>query len=168
VRKADGTIDRRYPGLATASMIFSSSKRQYEAWQFLNWWMSTPVQTEYALELKTVYGSEYLYNSANVEAFSRLPIRSADRNVILTQWKQLEEIQRIPGWYMVEREVSNAWNAAVFEGWKLRARIDIAATVSNREILLRMQDFGYVKNGLIVRPYKLYTVEDIRRWASGN
>jgi ABC-type glycerol-3-phosphate transport system substrate-binding protein len=168
VRRADGTIDRRYPGLATASMIFSSSKKQDEAWRFLSWWMSTPVQTEYALEMKTVYGSEYLYNSANVEAFSRLPIRSADRGVILEQWKQLEEIQRIPGWYMVEREVSNAWNAAVFDGRKLRAQIDEAATSSNREILLRMQDFGYVRNGEMVRPYKLYTVEDIRRWASGN
>jgi hypothetical protein len=117
--------------------------------------------------MKTIYGTEYLYNSANLAAFANLPLRSQDKKVILEQWQSLTEVQNVPGWYLVEREISNVWNAVVFENGKLYDRVDHASVLSNREIMRRMREFGFAGSNGVLKPYPLYTVEDIEAWKEG-
>jgi len=50
---------------------------------------------------------EYLWSSANLQAFSQLPIPRQDREVILEQWRWMREVPKVPGSYMLEREISN-------------------------------------------------------------
>lgn len=151
---------------AQANMIFASTNHPEAAWHFLSWWMSTPVQVRFAYELQTTYGKMYLWNTANLEAFAVLPISEEHKDVILKQWEYALEATRIPGSYMVEREISNAWSKIVFNGANPRLALDEAARIANREILYKMEEFGYTKNGVKLKDYLVPTIENIDLWLS--
>ena len=81
---------------AQSNMILASTKYPEAAWDFLSWWMSTPIQTQFAYNLQTTYGQMYLWNTANLEAFAVLPISTRHKEVILKQWEYALEATRIP------------------------------------------------------------------------
>jgi hypothetical protein len=126
--------------------------------------MDTNTQSEFANQLQTLYGGEYLWNTANVEAFSQLPWAQEDKNVVLDQWKWLIEVPKIPGGYMTERELSNIWSEVVFDNKNPRAAVDEAVIVINKEIKRKMEEFGYIQNGKVVRPYVVPTIEQVEGW----
>ncbi|TVP97011.1 MAG: extracellular solute-binding protein, partial [Acholeplasmatales bacterium] len=164
VRQDDGSVRRYAASGAQSSMIMSTTQRPDDAWAFLEWWMSTTVQTDFALRLQTTYGTEFLWNTANLEAFAQLPLPPEHIEVILEQWNYAIEASRIPGAYMVEREISNAWNRIVFEDANPRITLDRAVRIANREILFRMEEFDYVLEGQVIRPYRVPTIETIHAW----
>ncbi len=110
------------------------------------------------------YGLEYLWPSANIEAFTYLPIPEDHKAVILEQWEWLQEPVKLPGSYMLERELSNAWNKIVFDGVNPRVAIDNAVILINREITRKMEEFGYLRDGVRVREFKIPTIETVRQW----
>jgi len=168
VEKVGGEVERWAASGAQASMILSSTDQPEDAWKFLQWWMSTTVQSQFALRLQTTYGVEYLWNTANLEAFAELPLPKEHIDVILEQWEYALEASRIPGAYMVEREISNAWNEIVFDDVNPRIALDEAAKISNREILYKMEEFGYVIDGVVVKDYKVPTIYNIDDWLVGS
>lgn len=110
------------------------------------------------------YGREYIWNSANLEAFSRLDIPTEHRTVILEQWQWLQEPVRLPGSYMQERELSNVWNRIVFDGVSPRVAIDRSVILINREIARKMEEFGYLRDGQRVREFNIPTIETVKEW----
>ncbi|MDI7277338.1 MAG: ABC transporter substrate-binding protein, partial [Anaerolineae bacterium] len=110
------------------------------------------------------YGMEYLWNSANVEAFSALPIPQEHKEVILAQWEWLQEPVKLPGSYIQERELSNVWNSIVFQGANPRAAIDDAIITINREMTRKMEQLGYIQNGQRAVQVKVPTIETVRQW----
>ncbi len=161
---ADGAHNRYATGSAQASILFKASQRPEEAWQFLKWWMSTETQVEFAQQLILNYGIEYLWNTANLDAFQYLPIPDEHKAVILEQWQWLQEPVKLPGSYMQERELSNAWNRIVFDGVNPRVAIDAAILTINREITRKMEEFGYLQNGQRVREFKVPSLETVKGW----
>jgi len=149
---------------AQASMILSNTDYPDESWDFLSWWMSADVQSEFAFLLQSTYGKAYFWNSANLDAFARMSMPTEYKNVILEQWEYALEAARIPGAYMVEREISNAWTNIVFNGVNPRQAIDEAVRIANREILYKMEEFGYVVDGQIIKPYPVPSIYTIARW----
>jgi len=168
VMNSDGVVERWAASGAQASMILSATEQPDESWAFLQWWMSTAVQTQFATRLQTTFGTEFLWNTANLEAFAQLPLPQNHIDVILKQWEYALEASRIPGAYMVEREISNAWNKIVFNDANPRIALDEAVRISNREILYRMEEFGYVENGVVVKPYRVPTFRNIDYWLRGH
>jgi ABC-type glycerol-3-phosphate transport system substrate-binding protein len=160
----DGTQNRYATGSAQTSMMFRNTDKPEEGWEFLKWWMSAETQTEFQDQLILNYGREYLWFSANLEAFSRLDIPEDHRTVILEQWKWLQEPVRLPGSYMQERELSNIWNRMVFDGVNPRVAIDRSIIIINREITRKMEEFGYLKEGEQVREFKIPTIETVMAW----
>jgi hypothetical protein len=130
----------------------------------MKWWMSTETQVEFQQQLILNYGQEYLWSSANVDAFQYSPIPQEHIDVILEQWKWLQEPVKLPGSYMQERELSNVWNEIVFDGANPRVAIDNSITIINREITRKMEEFGYIVNGVKVKQYKIPTIETVERW----
>ncbi len=159
-----GDITRYAAVGAQASMIMSSTEYPQESWDFLSWWMSTSVQTEFEYLLQSTYGESYFWNSANIDAFKESSMPDQFKDVILEQWNYAIEASRIPGAYMVEREISNAWTSIVFDGTNARQALDEAVRVSNREILYKMEEFDYVINGVIVKSYRVPTIDNISYW----
>lgn len=164
VKDENGEIQRWAAGSAQAGMVFSKTDYPEESWEFLKWWMSKDVQVNYAHELQTLYGDEYMWNSANVDAFMELPWDEEDKAVIAEQWEWIMEIPNIPGGYMAERELSNAWNKIVFDDENPRSAIDDAINIINREIKRKLEEFEYTKNGVIVKPYEVPTIEKVESW----
>lgn len=149
---------------AQASMIMSQTDYPDEAWDFLSWWMSTDVQSDFAFLLQSTYGDAYMWNTANLDAFETLSIPEKYKEVILEQWDYAIEASRIPGSYMVEREISNAWTSIVYDNTNPRQALDDAVRISNREILYKMAEFGYVEDGVIIKSYRVPTIDNIDDW----
>lgn len=164
IEQEDGEVVRWTPGSAQTSMIFNKSEKQDEGWEFMKWWTSTETQVDFATNMQTTFGPEYMWHTANLEAFSLLPWPREDKEVILEQWEYLREVPKIPGSYMIEREVSNVWTDVVFNGVNLRASVDDATVTSNREIRRKMEEFQYVESGEVVKPYQLPTLQEILDW----
>jgi ABC-type glycerol-3-phosphate transport system substrate-binding protein len=160
----DGTENRWATGSAQACIMFAETEKPQQAWEFLKWWMSTETQVEFQQQLVLNFGEEYLWNSANVDAFSYSPIPEEHKRVILEQWNWLQEPVRLPGSYMQERELSNAWNKIVFDGVNPRIAIDDAVRIINREITRKMEEFGYLENGVQVKEFKVPTLETVKEW----
>lgn len=161
---ADGTKNRYTTGSAQTSLMFRNTEHSQEAWTFLKWWMSTPTQTEFQERLILNYGDEYLWSSANLEAFSQLNIPTEHKAVILEQWRWLQEPVKLPGSYMQERELSNVWNRIVFDGANARVAIDRSVITINREITRKMEEFGYLRDGQRIREFKIPTIETVKAW----
>ncbi len=160
----DGTQNRYATGSAQASIMFARTKKPDQSWKFLKWWMSTPTQVEFQQQLLLNYGEAYLWNSANLEAFQQLPIPDEHKSVILKQWQWDQEPVKLPGSYMEERELSNAWNSIVFDGVNPRVAIDSSVVTINREITRKMEEFGYLKNGVKVKEFKIPTIDTVKGW----
>lgn len=151
VKNKSGEVVRWAPGTGASTIIFNNSKKQEQAWKFIEWWTSTDVQVRYGNELETVYGPTYKWNSSNAEAFSQLPWPKEDITVIQNQWKWLWDVPRYLGDYMLEREMSDAWSKIVFDGFNARRAIEDAVINSNREINKKLEEFGYVRDGKPVK-----------------
>lgn len=160
----DGTELRYATGSAQASIMFKATDMPDESWEFMKWWMSTETQTDFQEQLILNYGLEYLWNSANLEAFQYIPIPQEHKDVILEQWQWLQEPVKLPGSYMQERELSNAWNRIVFDGVNPRVAIDNSIIIINREITRKMEEFGFIENGVQVKEFKIPSIESVRRW----
>lgn len=153
-----GIVDRSIAGGAQSDIIFASDEdsetkisltdgstmsREEASWEFLSWWMSTDVQVDYGSTLQQTYGQEYIWNTANLEAFEQLPWDSTDKKVILEAAEWINETARIPGSYMLERELSNAY-ISVVGGETLRTTLDSAVKTIDRETERKMEEFGFI------------------------
>ena len=64
---------------------------------------------------------------------------------------------------MVEREVSNIWNNVVVGNKTLVEAVDKAVIQSDREIIRKLQEFGFVdENGKIIKEYTITVVENLK------
>lgn len=159
----DGEADSRYvAGGGTSTIMFhTDDERELKAWEYVKWWTSAEVQQEFGEMLQIMYGSEFIWNTANIEAFANLPWATSDKQVILEQAAWVLEVPRIPGTYMLERELSNAFVDVVVNGHELRTRVDEAIVEIDRETTRKMKEFGYIdEDGNCT--YQIPTMEKVK------
>lgn len=166
VRK-DGETVRWHPGSAQVSMIFKETEHPDEAWEFMKWWLSDETQVRFANQLQTLYGKEFLYNTANLDAFEQLAWPEEDKAVIKEQWRWLLEVPKTPGGYMIERELSNIWNKVVLDGDNIRSTVEESVIEINKEIARKMEELGYLDQGNVVVPYRVPEITDVEGWGKG-
>lgn len=152
----DTYVDRTYISSGTADAIMADAKDPDICWEFLKWWTSTEVQTEFGYTLQSTYGPEYLWLSSNVDAIVESQLDTEDKAIILESLDWIVDSVKNPGQYMVERSLSNIWTATVLDGDPLRVEIENNVITMNREITLKMTEFGYIdSSGNIIK--KFYT-----------
>ena len=165
VEQEDGTINRTQTADNKTCVIFEKSNRQAEAWDFIKWWLSTDIQSRFASGIQATYGETFLWNTANIEAFKTLALPEKDKEVILKQWEYLYIVPQTPATYMIERGISNAWNACVFNNKSVRAAVTDYTLEINREITRKMIEFKYLdKDGNKLKEYKIPSLEEIKKW----
>lgn len=165
-----GEVARWQTGSATSMTLLKSGNADKDkaGWELLKWWSSEQVQIEYMNRLTMIYGKSYIWNSANLGAFNNsVAFTAADKRVILEQWEWMREIPKVPGWYMLERELSNSWNSIVINGENTRSVVENAVTVIDKELRRKLTEFGYLQNGQVVKPYKVTTLESVRELKNG-
>lgn len=163
--KEDGTIDRSTCGCAESTVIFKSdSEREKKAWEFVKWWSSTETQAEFGQVLQITYGDEYMWPTANMEAFAQLPWNTDDKAVVLEYAKNVVDVARVPGTYLLEREMSNAFNDIVVNGKNEQTRIDKAVKTVNREFARKLEEFGYSDSeGNVINSYDIPTIDSVKK-----
>ncbi len=160
-----GEIYRYMSGGAESSVMFASDdEREQKAWTYMDWWSTAEVQAEFGQRLQILYGDEYIWPTANLEAFAMLPYPTSDKDVILEQAQYILEAPRLLGSYMMERETSNTYNDIVVNGETIRSRIDEAVKIVRRETERKLEEFGYLdSDGNIIREYSTPSVANVRR-----
>lgn len=159
-----GEIKRYMSGGAESTVMFSSNdERERQAWEFMDWWSGAEIQAEFGQRLQIMYGDEYIWPTANLEAFGNLPYPTKHKETIMAQAENILEAPRLLGSYMLERELSNAFNDVVVNGKNLRSRVDDVVKAVNRETERKLEEFGYIdSDGNVIKDYIVPSVEQVR------
>lgn len=156
VKQPDGTIERWAGGGQRTGVIFEKSKKKDQAWKFMQWWISPETQARYGNDIEAVNGVAFRWNTSNVQAFTKLPWKQEDANVILKQWSWYKDVPNLPGGYFLEREITNAWLRAVVDGTNYRSSLETAVLDIDRELRRKQQEFGYVdQDGRVIKTLDL-------------
>ncbi len=155
----NGNVLRYISGAQSTAVIFDSTKHSEKSWEFLKWWTRTDIQSEFADTLRLTYGNEYMWNTANLEAFEQLPWNEEHKEVILGMLDWIVEVPRVPGNYMTQRSLSNALNNIVLNSANVRQELAEAQKDIREEINAKLQEFGYIKDNKKVKDFKVVKQE---------
>ena len=112
-KQEDGTLRRDVPVTSSAAVMIKNSVEKNgtkdESWEFLKWWTSAEVQTEYAREMEAVLGSSGRYPVANLESFGQMAWQSDVLKVLTESLDWLREVRQVPGSYITGRYMENAF-----------------------------------------------------------
>ncbi len=158
----DGEVQRWTTGGAETMGILSGTQRPDDAWKFLKWWSSEEVQAQFGNLLQSTYGPEYIWPTANMNAFAQLPLKSSHKQVVMDQMEWMTEAPWVLGTYMLERELSNAYISVIVDGTEARRALDTAVKRINRETFRKLEEFGYYKDGEMLKDFPTPTVETVR------
>lgn len=161
-----GTVNNDMWAVNTSNVILADTDKPQEAWDYIKWYMSTEIQTKYVNGLQLTFGPEFIWASANLDAFSTTTSYPREHmDIMLEQLSHTKEIPLHPAYVIVEREISDAWNRVVFNGMSPRTSLDRAITRANREITKKLIEFGYIsEEGILLKPYDMPTVETVLGW----
>ncbi len=109
----DGTVDHSVACTGLASMIMASTDYPEECWEFLKWWSSTDVQTQYGREMESLMGSAARVPTANLEAFENMAWPVDDMEALEAAFEWVDGIPQVPGGYYSWRNVYNAFYTVV-------------------------------------------------------
>lgn len=141
--REDGTVDRTVSnGSGSASIILADTEKAEEGWEYIQWWMSEDVQTFYAKSVETILGIGGRWNSANIEAFKKLPWDDEDLDTILEMWESNKLIRNIIGSYANSRYLGFAINDVIVAGDNPRDALEEAVKKINKEVAKKRQEFG--------------------------
>ena len=111
-----------------------------------------------------MFSVAYRWNTANLEAISQIPFTLEELNTIKEQWRWLKDIPQVPGGYILERELSFAWNRVVIgtaSGTQNpRLALQEADRNTRRELLRKQQNSASLTKkpiALLNLPYLLST-----------
>lgn len=147
VLNADGTakIDYTANSGSAGAVIFTSCKDVGAAWNFIDWFTTTDVQVEYGKTIEAIMGPMGRYDTANLEALSRLNWSTSEYQKISDQMSNLREVPIIPASYAVTRNVYNAFRAVVNNQKNPRYQLSSYNRDINSEIVRKLTDLGYYK-----------------------
>lgn len=162
----DGTVNNNMWAVNTASSVIAGSNMKEEAWDYLKWFMSTEIQTQYVNNMQLTFGSEFIWASANLKAFvSTTAYSQEDLDVVMEQIDNCAEITLHPSYVIAQRAISDAWNAVVFDGDAARTSLDSAIKTINRDITKKLKEFGYIgDDGQVLSPYSMPGVDTVHGW----
>lgn len=140
--REDGTLNHASNSGGSGAVIFNKVKNKEAAWEFIKWFCSTDVQTEYGSDLEGLLGQMGRYEAANVEALRQLNWSSAELDVLLAQWSALDEIPILPSSYAVTRNIMNAFRETVNSNENPRDTLMYYNSDMNDEIQRKRENLG--------------------------
>ena len=108
--KEDGSVNNVSVGNSTFAVIMRSSKHKETGWEFLKWFMSTDVQSNYAIRMESILGTCAKVDSANIEALGKMTWSSSEYKQLFAQMENVDNVPQVPGSYYLSRIVTFAFN----------------------------------------------------------
>lgn len=147
VVQEDGSIDRTAGAITDkGDVIMKQSDKPEQSWEFLKWWSSAEVQTQFAREVEALMGAEARWNTANKEAFLSLSWSDKDIAVLEEQWAWARETPTVLGGYFTSRHLTNAWTSVVISGDDVREALEQAVKDINRELRMKQEEYGVMND----------------------
>lgn len=128
---------------SSGAVIFKSCSDPQAAWDFIKWFTSTEAQVEYGKTIEAIMGPMGRYDTANLEALSKLNWSTAEYKKISDQMSHLKEVPIIPASYAVTRNVYNAFRAVVNNQKNPRYQLSSYNRDINSEIVRKLKELGY-------------------------
>jgi ABC-type glycerol-3-phosphate transport system substrate-binding protein len=141
----DGSINRKEGANGSGAIMMKGIKDEEAGYEFIKWWTSAEVQARYGSELEAVMGPAARYNTANIEAFNKLPWSKVEADKLTAQWGSVWDIPQIPGNYYLTRSLSNAFRKVVYNYENPREVLFKYNQDINREIERKRTEFGLDK-----------------------
>lgn len=142
IENEDGTINNVAALSGAGCILLSAGTNQENAWKFMQWYTSGDVQYTFGNQLESVMGVGARYNTANLEAFERLPWQISQRRALLEQIDHLAGIPEVPGGYMTTRNIGFAMNTTYNTSADARKTLLSYVDQINQEIQLKREEFG--------------------------
>ena len=142
VEMPDGSVNCAASGGSQTIIMMSGTGKEKEGWEFMKWWTSKDVQSEFGLELESSIGIEARWITANLEAFSNIPFTKEEQSVIQTVKKHYTDVPVFPGSYMTGRLVGNAQTAVIIQNLNPRDSLEKAVKDINRELFKKQLQYG--------------------------
>ncbi len=115
--KDDGTVSHAENSNGTSAIIFNKDEdKKYKSWEFIKWFTSSEIQTEYSNRLEGIMGVTARFPTANTEALESLSWSYSELEQLINQREELEEIPIITSSYAVTRNIMNAFRETVNNG----------------------------------------------------
>jgi len=140
--REDGTINRSVCATSTCGVIMKGAKNPEGAWNFIDWFSDTEAQTTYGQEMEALLGPTGRHAPANVEALANLPWTYKEQQMIYQQWNQSFVLPQIPGSYIVNRNLVNAFRKVVFSSTNPRETIISYNKTIETEIERKRKEFN--------------------------
>lgn len=148
-RKEDGTIDRSVGSTGLTSLMMSATKEPEACWEFLKWWSSDEVQTNFGYEMESLQGKAGRVPTANLGAFQKLAWKASDMEALLEQYAWVKGIPQVPGGYYSWRNVNNAFYTVTTDTDFASAREELMDKVVliNQELNYKWEEFELASTG---------------------
>ncbi|MGN1411703.1 MAG: extracellular solute-binding protein [Oscillospiraceae bacterium] len=138
----DGTISHATNSGGTCAIVFNKVSSEENAWTFLKWFTSDDVQVEYGTSIEGLMGQMGRFDTANVNALSRLSWSSSELAKLQSQQAELNEVPIIPASYAVTRNVMNAFRETVNNAENPRDTLMWYNRDINAEITRKRENLG--------------------------
>ena len=135
-----GVLNHASNSGGSGAVIFNKVKNKEAAWEFVKWFCSEQVQTEYGAELEGLLGQMGRYEAANIGALERLNWSHSELNTLKAQWESLREIPVLPSSYAVTRNIMNAFRETVNSNENPRDTLMYYNSDMNDEILRKREN----------------------------
>ena len=138
----DGKINRSNDLSDSCSFILKDNINLELSWEFLKWWTSAETQSAFGNRIESALGTSARYNSANVEAFQKLPWTAEQLSALNTQLETSKSLPEIAGSYFLNRHILNAFRKVVYKSKDARDTLYDYSNVIDSEITRKRQEFG--------------------------
>lgn len=112
----DGTVSHAANSISSGAVIFSSSDKKEQAWEFIKWFTQDDIQARFGNRTEGILGTVGRYETANTNVLSRLSWSEHQLERLREQQSELAEIPIIPTSYAVTRNIMNAFRETVNKG----------------------------------------------------
>lgn len=142
----DGTVDRSVSSSGNSSLIMAATEEPDASWEFLKWWTSADVQTNFGYEMESLQGEAGRVATANLEAFQNLAWKASDMEALLEQFQWVKGIPQVPGGYYTWRSVNNAFYTVTTDTDTASPREELVDQVVlvNEELAYKWDEFDLV------------------------
>ena len=138
----DGKINRSNDLTTSCCFILKDNTNIELSWEFLKWWTSAEIQSDYGNRIESALGTSARYNPANTEAFQQLPWTTEQLSALNTQLETSKSLPEIAGSYFITRHILNAFRKVVYKSKDARDTLYDYSNVIDNEITRKRQEFG--------------------------
>lgn len=112
----DGTINNDCVCTVSAIMMIKGCRYPEETFKFMSWFTDAEYQVDYANELVALLGESAKTVAPNYRAMEELPWTVDEKDALLEQMHHLRGIPAYPGYYIIPRYLTFAFQAAYSQG----------------------------------------------------